>query len=441
MNSLATSIVIIPGVVALLLCLLFTYLYQQSRQPYFRAWQIAWACYSIHYALDAFRYYYPPANAAFFLSSLFSVAMAMCIFVSTRLTRVQFRLRWYDGALAFVGFAACCLDLRNHLEPLALRGTLSLETIFMTAVLLYCSAAFYLHAHRRGSNAFVLLAVSLALWAVLKGALQSNNPVAEMFGNVGHVLGPIPQMLLGIAMVMVLFENERNAVQENTLALSTLGVDPRSLLSADDLLPSMQSSLDRLAGALSAKRAIIYISERWRGLLPSVARGFSPEFLETLTKSGAGEYICEVAYRQGGLFTARDVAQMSEPFPTASVGKFSDFKAAFANAEIRNLTAVSLQTREHALGVILFPHAERRAFGSSGPRLMVGLALQLGLTLDNYLTTHEAHRRTQEYELLTEIGQAISSRLDQDEVLRTIHTELLQIFNTQRVLHRISGRR
>ena len=42
----------------------------------------------------------------------------------------------------------------------------------------------------------------------------------------GHMLGPMPQMLLGIAMVMVLFENERNAVQENALAFSTLGVDP-----------------------------------------------------------------------------------------------------------------------------------------------------------------------------------------------------------------------
>src|SRR5437879_8601847 len=101
-----------------------------------------------------------------------------------------------------------------------------------------------------------------------------SSPYLEVFGNAGHLLGPIPQMLLGIAMVMVLFENERKAVQENTLALSTLGVDPRRLLSADDLLPSMQSSLDRLASALSARRAIIYISERWRGLLPSVARGF-----------------------------------------------------------------------------------------------------------------------------------------------------------------------
>ena len=433
MNTMAYSIVIIPGVVALLLCLLFSYLYLQSRQAYFRAWQIAWACYSIHYALDAFRYYYPPARAAFLLSSLFSVAMAVCIFVSTRLTRTAFRFRWYDWALAAAGVGAACGDLRVHLQR-ALHASaerpVSLAVIFLSAVLLYSSAVFFLHAHRRGSVAFQLLAFSLAFWAVLLGAIQYSNPWAEMFGMVGHVLGPVPQMLLGIAMVMVLFENERNAVQENTLALSTLGVDPRRLLSADDLLPSMQAALDRLAGALSAKRAVIYISERWRGLLPSVQRGFSAEFLAALTTTGAGEYICDLAYRQGGLSTAHDLPHMKEQLPIASTGTFADFKKVFSEAEIRNLTAVSLQTREHAFGVIVFPHAERKAFGASGPRLMVGLALQLGLTLDNYLMAHDAHRRTQEYELLTEIGKAISSRLDQDEVLRTIHTELGQIFNT-----------
>ena len=100
-----------------------------------------------------------------------------------------------------------------------------------------------------------------------------------------------------------------------------------------------------------------------------------------------------------------------------------------AKAEIRNLTAVSLQTREHCFRCDPFSSRATEAFGTSGPRLMIGLALQLGLTVENYLIAHDAHRRTQEYELLTEIGQAISSRLDQDEVLRTIHAELGQIFN------------
>ena len=47
---------------------------------------------------------------------------------------------------------------------------------------------------------------------------------------------------------------------------------------------------------------------------------------------------------------------------------------------IYNVTAVSLQTREHNFGVILFPHAARRMFGSSNLRLLIGLALQIGLT-------------------------------------------------------------
>jgi hypothetical protein len=237
MNSVSTSFVIIPGVVALLLCLLFSYLYQQSRQIYFRVWQIAWGCYSIRYALDWFRYYRPPATAAFFVSSTCLVAMAVCIFVSTRLTSNYFSFRWYDSVLASVGMVLTFIDLRNyivlHPSPFG-EHPVSLTAVFLSAVLLYCSAVFYLHAYKKGSFAFQLLGISLALWAVLTGAIQTTQPWMEMFGTVGHVLGPAPQMLLGIAMVMVLFENERNAVQENTLALSTLGADPRRLLSADD---------------------------------------------------------------------------------------------------------------------------------------------------------------------------------------------------------------
>jgi diguanylate cyclase (GGDEF)-like protein len=66
----------------------------------------------------------------------------------------------------------------------------------------------------------------------------------------------------------------------------------------------------------------------------------------------------------------------------------------------------------------------------SNLRLLIGLALQIGLTLESYVVMHDAQRRTKEYELLTQIGQAISSRLDQDEILRTVYKELSQIFDT-----------
>src|ERR1700757_3466084 len=429
MNSVVITTVLIPGFVSVLLFLVFTYLHEQSRQPYFRAWQLAWAAYSLHYVLDTF----PSSSLAFFISQLFLVGMALCVFISTRLMRGPSQFRWYDAAVGALGVILALLTLRGHIvngifrpdaQP-AIRLGLGLA-----AILLYCSAVFYVNGHKRGSLAFQVLGLALAFWAALMGIGQIQSPWMEVFGNASRLFGPVPQMLLGIAMVMVLFKNQRNAVQENTLALSTLGVDPRRLLFADDLVPSMQAALERLRSALPMERAAIFITERWRGLLPSVQQGFPDGFLEALEKSGAGDYIAELAYRQSGIFTMQHLKEMAEPLPVATTGTFADLKRILTEAEIRNLTAVSLQTREHNFGVILFPHAERRAFGSSGPRLMVGFALQLGLTLENYVLSHDAYRRTKEYELLTEIGKAISSRLDQDEILRTIQIELGQIFDT-----------
>ena len=130
------------------------------------------------------------------------------------------------------------------------------------------------------------------------GVGQIENPVIVMFGNALRLFGPVPQMLLGIAMVMVLFENQRNAVQETTLALSTLGVDPSRLFFAEDLVPSMQAALDRLQSALTMDCAAIVINERWRGLLPRYSMAFPSGFLEALERSGAGDYISELAYRE-----------------------------------------------------------------------------------------------------------------------------------------------
>ena len=435
MNSVTIGLIAIPGAVALLLFLIFTYLYEQSRQPYFRAWQLGWGAYTLHYALDAWGSFGGPPGVLFLFSSLLLVFMAMCILVSTRLMRERFRLRWYDVAVGSVLVGLALWNLFTHVVGGVFRSEILPQPHYrlevgLAAVWLYSSFHFYRYAYQKGSLAFRFLALSLAVWSVLTAAGEFQYPFLQQFGNLGHVLGPIPQMLLGIAMVMVLFENERNAVQENALAFSTLGVDPRRLLYAGDLVLSMQNILDRLVAPLPTRRAVICIPERWRTILPSVQRGFSAELLNRLEKTGAADYICELAYRRGGFVTFPNLQEMQEPLPAFPGDRFQQFKDVMAAEDIRHLTAVSLQTREHNFGIILFPHAERRLFGSSNLRLLIGLALQIGLTLENYVVMHDAQRRTKEYELLTEIGQAISSRLDQDEVLRTIQKELGQIFDT-----------
>src|SRR5579863_3458345 len=175
MNNLVLTTVVVPGFVSVLLFIVFSYLYEQSRQAYFRAWQLAWAFYSLHYLLDAF----PGSPLAFLVSELCLVAMALCIFVSTRLMRASYRFRWYDAAVAAAGVALAGVNLVGHIVNGVFRPEAQPPIrlgVGLAAILLYCSAVFYIHGHRRGSLAFQVLSVPLALWAVLMGMVSGRGP-------------------------------------------------------------------------------------------------------------------------------------------------------------------------------------------------------------------------------------------------------------------------
>ena len=340
MNSVATGLEV-PGAVALLVLLVFTYLYAQNRHSYFRAWQLAWAAYTLHYVVEAVIYFHGPSPLLFFISSLTLVAMATCIFISTRLMKEPFQVKWYDVALILAGIVLAYISLAAHMQG----GTFSQKEspvpeylrleVGLAAIMLYASFHYYRYAFRRNSVAFRALAFSLALWAALMGAGQFQQSFLGTVGRLGGFLGPVPQMLLAIAMVMVLFENERNAVQENALAFSTLGIDPRRLLSAADLVPSLQAFVDRLVAPLVSRRAVVLISAQWRATVPSVQKGFSADFLEKMQKTQAADYICELAYRRGGVVTFRQPGGIGRTVASALWG------------QIRGLQTDSARRRNH----------------------------------------------------------------------------------------------
>jgi diguanylate cyclase (GGDEF)-like protein len=345
---------------------------------------------------------------------------------------VNFHWHWSDIALAVAGTGLSLWsywsfrgtgNFRMDIEPLPhLRVELG-----VAAVLIYSAIRFYQYARKKDSLGFRLLSLALLFWAALFALPHVKGVYEEMFGSVGHFLGPVPQMLLGIAMLMVLFENERNAVQENALAFSKLEGAHR-LLAAADLVPSVEKILDRLLALVPSHRGAIWIAEQWRSVLPAVQRGFSPDFLENLKTQGIGEYLTEVAYRRAGAATVRNRSDEPEPLP-ATAGQFERLKELLSKEEIPILTAVSVQTRENNFGVILLAQGRLGAIRPSKLNMLSGLAMQIGMALENYVVMHQTQRRTKEYEMLNEMGQAISSRLDQEELLRAIYKELSALFD------------
>ncbi|HEV2114578.1 MAG TPA: hypothetical protein VGR48_01035, partial [Terriglobales bacterium] len=378
MERILAGIVIVPGVVALLLFLVFTYLYQQSRQAYFRAWQIGWGAYCAYYSLVTIDYIAArPSAVVYLVSDLLLVGMAMAILISTRLMEEKFRLQRSDYALAagLVGLATWGLlaryshgTFRLDLEP---HAHLRLE-VGIAAVLLFCAVRFYRYARPRDSLGYRLLSLSLILWAVLLSFRQFHYRFEDLFGRFGHFLGPVPQMLLGIGMLMVLFENERHAVQENALAFSTLEVDTSTLLSPEELRPGMEKILNRLARLLPAAQACLLMNERWRAVLPSAQCGFGDVFLPQLEELRASEYLSELAYRGGGVATLHNLPLGTEPVTPATGAQLSQLQDALLKEGIRNLTALNLQTRENNFGVIVVPHAAKRLCSSSQTRLLLG---------------------------------------------------------------------
>src|SRR5207248_2467593 len=118
------------------------------------------------------------------------------------------------------------------------------------------------------------------------------------------------------------------------------------------------------------------------------------------------------------------------PLPHEQTGRLELTRRLLESQGVRGFTAVSLQTRERCFGALLFPNTHPGGFGASQVRLLLGLAMQIALTLENYVLMHDAQRRTREYELLTQIGQVISAHLDRDEVLIAIQRELGRLFDT-----------
>lgn len=434
MPNLLIGIVVVPGLISLLLYATFTYFYRHVPQPYVRAWQLGWSAVALQFGFMGWLYFANGSWPAWTAAKLCLCAFAFALFVSTRLMQDgSYHFQWTDAVFGAVSVAIVGQALAAHILDGSFlaenRGHLEVEVWIATA-LLYCAQRFARIGRARDMFGLRFLAASLVAWVPLLAATQFHSVFGAEFVNFSRALGPLPQVLIGIAMAVVLFEDERRLVQENALVFSTLDVDPTTLHTPEDLSPAMCKVLERIMRVLRAERGALCVAQRWRPVLPSVASGFPNELSALLESDGSGEYLSELAYRHGGLTTLRNLATLREPLPAGAPGRFERCRALLRQFGVESVVILSLQTRDNNFGVVLVPQAGQTPLATSQCRMLLSVAMQVGLTLENYVVVHDAQRRTREYELLTQMGQAVSSRLDPDEVLRSIHKELGLLFDT-----------
>lgn len=430
MENVQAGLIVVPGIVGVVFLLVVSYLQRQLREPVYRLWQLAWSFYIFSLVLQGFRISLMSGSPALnYVGRVLMIGMISALLISSRQITDRYGVRRTEIATALLLLLWAALDVRNLLTGLTKSGFTLDYQIGLASVMVFAGWRFYREGMRRDSLGYKLLATSMGFWSLLMCA-HAFIDVAMPLAELGHLLSPLPQVLLGISMITVMFEYERRQVQENALALSVLEVDTSTLHTPEELEPALQKLLDRVMRLARTERAVICIRPQYRRILPSVQRGFDAEFMQALEREGIIEPLCETAYRRGGLATLRGIDKPEDPLLLRNPLLTDGTRKLFAAEKITSLTAVSLQARTHHLGALVFPHDDRRVFPTGQLRLLLALNMQVGLTLDNYILMHEARRRTKEYELLTQIGQVISSRLDPDEVLRAIQKELSRLFDT-----------
>src|SRR5207248_5886339 len=242
------------------------------------------------------------------------VALAVtviCIFRSTRIVRGDTTGRsreiWLLVAAAIWSALAVWAQTADFAWQIGkYRAHVPQPIIGIAAVALLAAFRLSSYARRRNSAAFTLLAVSLAIWAPLL-AMSSLRTGTVQLTIWTDVFAIAPQVLLGVTVVLVVFEKERRAVEENLLGFSSLEMERGKLLDADDISPNVLRLLNRVLSVMKCDAGALLIAEEWRSVLPSVSSGLPQRLIAELNTGALSEFLGQMARSRGGLVSLRDL--------------------------------------------------------------------------------------------------------------------------------------
>ena len=442
-------IVAVPGVLALLLYAVFAYLHRQSPEPYFRTWTYSWLATFISYIFTAYFIYSPSGSwggsaLTLWVSKVFYGLSILAVVYSSYQFAAGFKLKPKHAivpAILLLWITATAKISADTREAIEWQNIPLDPEIGFVLLLGFASVRFFLISRERTSLGFRILAWSVAAWAVLI-AMRETVPLTlnSYFGGAAHFLGPIPLTMLGMAMLTVLYEDERNSVQENLLAFSDLEIGFNQMISIHELTLSMDKLLQRLCTLARTEHAMLYILEQYRLVVPNAQRGMPEGFLDKVD-SQVGEVMGLLLNLTSG--EHRGFNKKGSPEANARLRRIP-IALLRAQAEPRlqklaamldeigtvELSVMALETRERNLGMVLLPYTSHTQLNHSQENLLVSLIIQFGTTLEKYAMLQDEQRRAKEFELMTEIGETVSSRLDQDEALAAIHRELSRLMDT-----------
>jgi diguanylate cyclase (GGDEF)-like protein/putative nucleotidyltransferase with HDIG domain len=402
----------------------FTYIYSLKRQPYLLFWTAGWTLYSLNFLSPALNQWIP-GNSVQEALNRWLYALAVLFFFLGAQIYAQ-RKPWILPA-AVTGGILGVWSIANTIHLLTI-----VPVIIPSAVLLVGVAwIFWQESRRQETLADKLLAISFAVWAILRVGLYlilRNTP--EEADAALRPVSLLPSAFVAMLMVMALYEEEKRRVERNMLALSNLNLATSSFVGGE-IQRMLSQALDRVLGVVRLPAGALFLHHGDpQGPTSVVAVGLNDDFCRVAQEEGLDDYLVGLVSRLGGLLGFRDLrdASLAALEKEESIRRFRQLAL---DQGLRSVVAISLQAKEQAFGVLLLGTPDNRRFTPAELRLLLALGHQIGMAVENSYLVQQTSRRSEELHVLNEIGRALSSTLNKEDLLRKIWEELRRLFDVE----------
>jgi diguanylate cyclase (GGDEF)-like protein/putative nucleotidyltransferase with HDIG domain len=401
----------------------FAYMYSAKRQNYLLYWTTGWCLFALHYLGPALA----PWNAGGALRSALDrwlyVLAAIFFFLGAQI---------YSRRKPWIVPAAATAVILGLLAFANAANAFTAIPVAIPSMLLFVAiaAVFWIESRRQETIADRLLAFSFLSWALLRGALfiiyrSTPDEVVDI-----RSIAAVPSAFVAIVMVMAVYEEEKRRIERNMLALSNLNLATSSFVGGE-IQRMLSQALDRVLGVVRLPAGALFLHHGDpQGPTSVVAVGLSDEFCRATQEEGLDDYLVGLVARLGGLLGFRDLRDdsLSALEKEQSIRRFRELALAQG---LRSVVAISLQAKEQAFGVLLLGTPDNRRFTPAELRLLLALGHQIGMAVENSYLIQQTSRRSEELHVLNEIGRALSSTLNKEDLLTKIWEELRRLFDVE----------
>ena len=405
----------------LLMAGFFAFVFATKRRPYLFWWAAAWVAIAARGVFPVLASIGGETQLSGGVLTQWLVGLAaICFLISARRFAGQAPGMPLAGGL-FAAITAWAVLLNFNVIDIPLR-------IVDGLILLGAASVFFREGRKQESIADQLLGLTFVGWALVTLARGFRPGFDDLAGGGLAILLLVAQSFAAVLMVMALYEEEKRRIERNMLALSNLNLATSSFLGGE-IQKMLAQALDRVLGVVRIPSgALILRHGDPEDTSSIVSTGLSERFCGAVRQGGLDAHLVKMVARLGGIAVFRDLTRDGHWAETVREDEFQRLRQLAIEEKLRTLVCISLQAKERVFGALLLGTADGRRFTPAELRLLLALGHQIGMAVENSQLVQQTSRRTEELHILNEIGRALSSTLDTDQLFEMIFSELQRLF-------------